>query len=97
MARLSIRDGVVIADLRLGRPDARLRTGDSIRLRFHGIFGDRLLDVVPGPREAPLLEPGDTLVASIQPAPTPEAIDAVIRAILRDSSLLGALRAPPRD
>ena len=93
--RLSIRDGKVIADLRIHRSDAGLRRGDSIRVRADGIFGDWLLDIVPGPRNAPLLRPGDTLVAAVPRDPSGAVLETFMRALLRDSALGASARPAP--
>lgn len=60
--RLRIHNGRVIAELRIHRADAELRQGDTLRLRTLGIIGDKVLDVSPGIRSAPLLGPTDTLM-----------------------------------
>jgi phospholipid/cholesterol/gamma-HCH transport system substrate-binding protein len=86
--RLRIVDGRVLASIELDRDDAEVRMADTIRLRTLGLLGDKVLDITPGPRAAPLLRGGDTLVA-LRPPELP--LDAMSDSLLRG---LGAIGRP---
>ena len=62
--RVTFADSVVHITIRLTRSDVPLRTRDGVRLAAEGVFGDRTLDVVPGPTSAPALHRGETLHAA---------------------------------
>ena len=70
--RVELENGRVIVELRFRRESAQLRSGDSIRVIGFGLFGDKVLDLVPGPRTAPVIGPGDTLFV-MQPPEVPAA------------------------
>lgn len=48
----------------LSRTDVPLRAGDLVRVQPHGVFGEQAVEIVPGPANAPPLEPGGTLHAA---------------------------------
>lgn len=92
--QLTLHDGRVVAQLRIRRKGAELRRGDIIRVRTLGLFGDKALDLIPGPRDAAILGPSDTLFAVQPPEVPPEAaIEAFLRAQERATGRAGA--APP--
>lgn len=79
-----IVDTGVQLDLAIQRADAPLRTADQVRAVPTGIFGDRQVEIVPGPVSAPKLAPDGWLVAS--PPDTLAAIrDAVIGAVVQSA------------
>jgi ABC-type transporter Mla subunit MlaD len=93
--RLVIDDRRVVAHLVIHRADVELRRSDSIRIATLGIFGDRILELIPGPRTAPPFREGDTLLAA-HPKELPG--DAVIEAVRRlqlDSTPVGPPVSPP--
>jgi ABC-type transporter Mla subunit MlaD len=70
--RVALHDGRVVAELRIEERGATLRKGDGIAVQSLGIFGDKVLDVVPGPRTAPILGAADTLFTVQPPEVSPE-------------------------
>jgi phospholipid/cholesterol/gamma-HCH transport system substrate-binding protein len=96
LEKLWIDDGRLLAELRIHRADAKPRRGDTLHLRLYGLFGDRSLDIVPGPLSAPWLGPGDTLVAVKAPGDPLEAISkALRRGTTIDSGQTPSVAAPP--
>jgi ABC-type transporter Mla subunit MlaD len=84
---IDLSTGRVVLTLALGREDVVLRAADTVRLRTRGLFGDNVVDVTPGPRSAPVVGPGDTIVVPAAyvetPALSPPRLDSVLRGILR--------------
>ena len=78
--RLSIHDGKIIAEIRIHEKGAELRKGDHVRVKDFGIFGDHIIDLVPGPRSLPLVGAGDTLIAmQARELPIGSRIEAFMR------------------
>ena len=75
---IDLSSGRVVARIRIRRRDVSLRAGDDVRLRTMGLLGDATVEIMPGLRDAALLEPGDTLfgapLASGEPAKPIEAL-----------------------
>jgi ABC-type transporter Mla subunit MlaD len=85
--RVSFADSVVHITIGLTRSDVPLRTRDGIRLAAEGLFGDRTLDVIPGPVTAPALRRGGTLGAAPRDSAAElrrEVLEAAAAAALRD-------------
>ena len=93
--RLALDDGRVIAELRIETRGATLRKGDRIEVQGHGIFGDKVLDLVPGPRTQPVLGPTDTLFTVQPPEARPEnLLDALSRGLERSGTRTDSTRRP---
>lgn len=84
--------GFVSAGVRLRlvirRSDVPLRRGDRVRLEPAGIFGDRTVEIVPGPPDAPMLGNGGTLAladstAAAEAEAGAGAVDGAVRALVR--------------
>ena len=85
--RVSFADSVVRITIGLTRSDVPLRSRDGIRLAAEGLFGDRTLDVIPGPVTAPALRRGGTLGAAPRDSAAElrrEVLEAAAAAALRD-------------
>jgi ABC-type transporter Mla subunit MlaD len=85
--RVSFADSVIHMTIGLTRSDVPLRTGDGVRVAADGIFGDRTLDVIPGPDTATALPRGGTLGAAPRDSVAElrrEVLEAVAAATLRD-------------
>jgi ABC-type transporter Mla subunit MlaD len=59
-----IVDTGVRLDLDIRRPDVPLRAADNVRVMNIGMFGDREVEIVPGPASAQRLSPDGWLLAS---------------------------------
>ena len=104
--RLTLAHSGVQLVLGVRRPDVPLRAGDRVALRTVGLFGDAVVEIVPGPERAPPLGDSTTL-AAVSPdtlAPAREAAaQAVAKMVIgpflqRDSvtqSAAGASRSRP--
>jgi len=92
-----IVDSGVRLDLGIERADAPLRTGDQVRITSVGMFGDREVDIVPGPLNTPRLAtegslrayPPDTL-AAIREA----LVGAVVKNAFERLGVFDTARAP---
>jgi ABC-type transporter Mla subunit MlaD len=84
--RISFADSVVHLTIRLTRSDVPLRARDGIRLAAEGLFGERTLDVIPGPVTAEALRRSGTL----GPAPRDSAAD--LRREVLEAAAAAALR-----
>jgi len=98
--RIDLGTGRVVARIGISRSDVALRAGDVIRLGSVGLFGDQIVDVMPGPRSARALGEGDTLVVTSLPTRPPLPDSAVLLHILRslerrDSTRGGAAAPTP--
>ena len=85
--RVSFADSVVHLTIRLTRDDVPLRTTDRVRLAAEGVFGDRTIDVIPGPVTGPALPRGGTLAAAARDSAAElrrEVLEAAAAAALRD-------------
>ena len=79
-----IVDSGVRLDLGIERADAPLRRGDRVRMTNVGIFGDREVEIVPGPLHTPRLAAEDNL--SAYPPDTLAAIrEALIGAVVKNA------------
>ena len=93
-------DSVVHLTVGLTRPDVPLRSGDGVRLAADGLFGDRTLDVVPGPVTSPELRNGGTLGAAPRDSVAQlrrEVLEATAAAALRDMGGLWRRDTSVRD
>ena len=57
----------VLADFQLTERNGELRRHDSVRVRALGLIGEKVLEIVPGDRSAPLMEDGDTIYFALPP------------------------------
>jgi ABC-type transporter Mla subunit MlaD len=90
--RVALHDGKVVAEMRIDHEGVVIRRDDSMRVQPHGIFGDKMIDLVPGPRTAPMIGPADTFF-TVQPPERPAIrVDEWLRSgLARDSQS----KAPP--
>lgn len=82
--RLTLAHSAVRLALRIRRPDAPLRAGDRVAVHTVGLFGDRAIEIVPGPGDAAPLADGATL-ATVPPdtlAPAREAAATAVAKVL---------------
>lgn len=88
---IDLSSGRVVVTMRLFRSDVVLRRDDSVRVRVSGLMSEPGLDIIAGPRRAPLLGAADTLHGVPQPvADLSRRIDSIAEATFRAS-----LHAPP--
>ena len=72
--------GRVRLTLAINRPDVPLRSGDRVRVLTTSMFGDRGVEIVPGPPDAPLLA-ADVILPPMPPDSLAEARRAVAEAV----------------
>ena len=89
--RLRIIEGRVVAHIEFEHEDVELRVADTIRARTLGLLGDKVLDITPGPRTAPLVRATDTLVA-LQAPEIP--LDAMSDSLLKGLGAIGRPGSP---
>lgn len=74
--------GGVRIDLLIERSDAPIRAQDTVRIASVGPFGAQVVDIHPGPENAPLIRRGSTL-PKVQPESTVSLPVSVWRSIVR--------------
>ena len=90
--RVTLHDGKVVAQLRIDHEGVEIRRDDRMQVQPAGIFGDKIVDLIPGPRTAPIIGPADTFFTVQPPERRAVRIDELLRSgLARDSQP----KAPP--